>query len=80
MPDFQYRGPGVRIAGVGAGSAAEAAGLEANDVLIGIDGQPVKDLRAYANILRAKKPGDVISIRIRRGEKELTLKAKLKAR
>jgi len=79
-PDFQYRGPGVRISGVTEGSPAEAAGLEANDVLLAIDGKPVEDLRGYAGILRAKKPGDVITIRLRRGEQELTVKAKLTTR
>jgi S1-C subfamily serine protease len=71
------REDGVLIAQVGQGSPADRAGLRQGDIIIAIDGQPLKaqeDLRA---ILAKHKPGDTITIAIQRGnnqgETQLTL-------
>ena len=80
MPDFAYRGPGVRLGGIVPGSPAEAAGLAKGDVLVRFDGKPVKDLRGYTDLLYAKSPGDTVEIVYKRGDEERTTKATLKAR
>ena len=80
MPDFAYRGPGVRLGGIVPGSPAAAAGLEKGDVLVRFDGQPVKDLRGYTDLLYAKSPGDEVEIVYKRGDEERKTKATLKAR
>ncbi|MCB9675682.1 MAG: M20/M25/M40 family metallo-hydrolase [Alphaproteobacteria bacterium] len=80
MPDFTFEGPGVLVADVMPDSAAQAAGLKPGDVLLAIDGKAVKDLRAFSELLKAKKPGDTVEVRYRRGDAEKTVKAKLKAR
>jgi hypothetical protein len=80
MPDFAYRGPGVKVGSVLDGSPAAEAGLQAGDVLLAIDDEELTDLRAFSNVLKRHRPGDVIRIKLRRGGKDLTLNAKLVAR
>ena len=45
VPDFAFGGPGVRITGTAPGSPAEKAGLQADDVVVKIGDDEVKDLR-----------------------------------
>ncbi len=80
VPDMQFPGPGVRFDGVSAGSGAEAAGLRAGDVLVRFDGQPVTDLRSYSELLKAKAPGDVVVVVVRRGGADVEVKVTLGAR
>ncbi len=80
MPDFTYRGSGVRVASVMPDSPAKKAGLEDGDVLLAVDGKKTSNLRAYAVILRSYKPGDTVEVRVKRGGRELTFKVTLKAR
>jgi S1-C subfamily serine protease len=49
--------PGVLLAGVRAGSPAEAAGLRRGDILVGIDGRDVRDIEDFMYALSASKPG-----------------------
>jgi Tol biopolymer transport system component len=69
--------PGVAIQGVRPASPAEAAGLKAGDVIVRFDGQPVTDMKTYAEALRSKQPGDVVQIVVIRGGAEVTLTATL---
>ena len=62
------------------GSAAEAAGIEASDVLMSIDGEPLIDLRGYSSVLKSHTPGDQVELLVRRGDDELTLTATLAER
>ena len=80
MPDFAYPGPGVRVAKVMPDSAASKAGIQDGDLVQAINGKKVAHLRGYSDLLKTFAPGDTIRILILRKGKELTLKAKLKAR
>ncbi|MCE9637505.1 MAG: M20/M25/M40 family metallo-hydrolase [Planctomycetes bacterium] len=80
MPDFEFAGPGVRVASVIEGSPAQKAGIATGDIVLSIDGAPIEDLRAYSTVLKAHKPGDVVKLRIRRGDTEQDLQATLVAR
>lgn len=80
VPDFAFSGSGVRINGVTPGGAAERAGLQAGDVLLNYNGQPVTDLQVYSNLLRQSEPGDVVSLDIQRAGQQFTLEAVLQAR
>ncbi|MFV1959716.1 MAG: M20/M25/M40 family metallo-hydrolase, partial [Planctomycetota bacterium] len=80
VPAFDFPGPGVKVASIVDGSPADAAGLRAGDVVLAVDGEPTKDLRVYEDVLRKYGPGDVIRIRVRRGEEELEVPVTLKAR
>jgi phosphoserine phosphatase RsbU/P len=53
------------------GEPARQAGLQANDILLSVDGQPVTGLAVYGEAIREAKPGDLLTIRIlRAGETE----------
>ena len=80
LPDFAYPGPGVRIERVLENTPAAQAGIKPGDLVLAIDGQAVADLRAYSDLLKARKPGDTIVIRLKRDDQELTVEAKLVAR
>ncbi|MFD1675969.1 S1C family serine protease [Alicyclobacillus fodiniaquatilis] len=56
---------------------SRASGLQANDVIVGLNGHTVKttaDLRTY---LFKTKPGDTATLKVYRGNKLLTLKVKI---
>jgi hypothetical protein len=80
LPDFAFAGPGVKIDRVMPDTPAQAAGLEAGDLIVAIDGEEIRDLRHYAGILRERSPGDRIEIRLSRDGRELTVEATLVAR
>jgi hypothetical protein len=80
LPDFAFAGPGVRVASVLDGSPAKKAGIQAADVLLSVNGEELRNLRSLSQALKKRKPGDVIQIHLRRGERLLDLKARLTAR
>jgi S1-C subfamily serine protease len=80
MPDFAFEGPGVRVQQVMPGSAAEKAGLLAGDVLLTIDGESVSDLRTYSALLKARAPGDEVTVTVLRAGGNKSLRAVLGAR
>jgi S1-C subfamily serine protease len=47
-------------------SAAEQAGLELGDVILEVDGQPVRTPSDVATIIRSLNPGDTITLRVDR--------------
>lgn len=77
VPDFGWTGEGVRVDGVTPGSAAEATGLQANDILLRFNGEVVDDLQIYSELLREVEPGDSVRLEIRRQRQLLELEAVL---
>jgi len=73
MPDFEFAGPGVRVAGVTAGSPAEKAGVKDGDILLRIDGKDVANLQGFSTILRGLVPGQTVKTILSRAGAELTL-------
>ncbi|MBW3576326.1 MAG: trypsin-like peptidase domain-containing protein [Actinobacteria bacterium] len=59
-----------------AGPAAEA-GLQPGDVVIAADGRPVAGMDQLVAEIRAREPGDVLSLTVVRGERELQVDAVL---
>jgi len=64
---------GVLIEGVLRGGPAERAGLKPGDVLVAIEGKPVKDPNAMLNLVAALVPGKPASIRLRRDNKDVDI-------
>jgi S1-C subfamily serine protease len=58
---------GVVVESVGAGSAAEAAGLQPGDVIVAFDGEEVTATDDLVSALRGKAAGDTASVTIDRG-------------
>ncbi len=80
VPDFAFAGPGVRVESVVPGSAAAAAGIEAGDVLVGLDGGDITDLRRYSEALKGHQPGDAVVVVVERDGERLELEATLGTR
>jgi len=59
---------GVVITKVQPGGAADNAGLQERDVVVSVDGQPVRDANAFRSMVEKTKPGDVLRLRVHRGE------------
>lgn len=79
MPDYADQDV-MKIGDVIPGGPAEKAGLKAGDIIVEFDGRAVKGLQDYTEILFARKPGDEVTLKIRRGTETLTVKAVLGAR
>jgi Do/DeqQ family serine protease len=62
---------GVLIEGVLRGGPAERAGLKPGDILVAIEGKPVKDPNAMLNLVAALVPGKHASIKLRRDNKDV---------
>jgi S1-C subfamily serine protease len=62
----------VLLQGVRAGSPAEAAGIRAGDVLIGMGQFTIANLQDFQNALSSFHAGDRVEIRVRRGDQTLT--------
>jgi uncharacterized protein YndB with AHSA1/START domain len=58
---------GLRIDGVVEGMGAQAAGLQSNDVIVRIDGQPTTNFFAIPTLLAGKRAGDHIQVEFYRG-------------
>ena len=62
LPDTE----GAMIAGVVRGSPADAAGIRPGDVLLAVDGKPVRDPQAMLDLIAALKPDDRVTFKLRR--------------
>ncbi len=68
---------GALIRSVMRNSAADKAGLRPGDVIIEIDGIPIKEESALAGALRKHKPGETIPMLVVRGNSQLTIEVTL---
>lgn len=80
IPDMSDSPGGVRLTGVRAGSPAETAGLKGNDIITGIGGLPVTDLRTMTNALRSHRAGDTVEVRFLRDGTERRVSVTLGSR
>jgi S1-C subfamily serine protease len=80
IPEFNYAGQGVQISGVSAGGAAELAGLQAQDILLQFNGEPIVNLQEYSNFIRGASPGDIVRLQYQRGTQIFEVELELQAR
>jgi len=73
IPDMSEEPGGVRLSGVRAGSPADAAGIRAGDIIVGIGADTVANLNDMQNALVKHHLGEIVSIRVRRGDQTLAL-------
>ena len=77
-PDMTYQAEdGVRLSGTREGSPAHRAGLQRGDVIVALDGKPIRNLNDYAVLLFSRKPGDTIEVTLRRAGREVKVTAVL---
>ncbi len=80
IPDFTEIPRGVKFADVRDGSPAANAGLKAGDILIEFDGKAIQNLYDFTNVLRAKKPGDEVLVKVLREGQTIEAKVLLSQR
>lgn len=80
VPDMAGDVTGVKLSGVRAGSPAEKAGLQRDDIITRIGDAEVNDLQGMTDALRAHKPGDVVPIVVQRNGAPVTLSVTLGSR
>jgi serine protease Do len=71
---------GVKIFAVVPGSGAERAGLKPQDLILSVDGKAVRDPVELGDQVAGHKVGDVLALKVRRGDKEMEFKATLDRR
>lgn len=59
---------------------ASKAGFEAEDVILALNGEKVQNVEEFQALMSRKKPGDVVTVKISRKDKEIELKATLAER
>ena len=69
---------GIYIGEVVEGGAAQAAGLQKEDVIISIDGQKIKKFGDLQGVIAQKRPGDKVKVTYLRNKKEHTATLTLK--
>jgi hypothetical protein len=70
IPDYGFKGTGMRIDGVSPGKLAERTGLQAGDVLLQLGEYKFVDVMSYMQTLNKFKKGDKAQLRIKRGTEE----------
>jgi Tol biopolymer transport system component len=74
VPDYAGDGrPGVLLAGVRPGSAAEKGGLQRGDLLVELAGTPIREIHDLMFVLRRAKPGEKATAVVDRNGTRLTL-------
>jgi len=71
VPDFGEGVKGVKFADIREGTPAAKAGLKAGDILVEFDGKAIGNLYDFTYALRAKKPGDIVKVKVLRDGKPL---------
>lgn len=69
---------GVVIEGLEEGGSAQYAGLQINDVIVGIDGREVKSIPELQEVVGRAKVGDTVSLKVLRKNKSITVPVKLR--
>jgi len=68
---------GAYVANVVSGSAADKAGLQAGDLIVGLDGQAITSPDQLSKAIGSAKPGDKITLQVQRGGKTSDITATL---
>ena len=71
-------GGGMTVIALAPRGPAAEAGVEPGDVILAVNGKPVKDYAALRPALGAYAPGRTVSLRLRRGDKEWDAAAELR--
>jgi len=82
VPDYSAtdEGGGVRISGTSEGSPAAKAGLKEGDVITNFGDTKIDNLYDLSDALAKGKPGQVVKLKVRRGEQVVEMDATLAER
>jgi S1-C subfamily serine protease len=68
---------GVFVTEVQSNGAAAQAGLQQGDVIVAVDGKQIDSNASLVDVLATKAPGDKVSVRVYRGNQQLTFNVTL---
>ena len=77
MPDHAFEGTGLRIMAIIDERPAQKAGLQAGDIILGIEDVEVKEIYSYMRVLENLEKGTTISVLIQREEEKIILDVEL---
>ncbi|HSD27223.1 MAG TPA: M20/M25/M40 family metallo-hydrolase, partial [Vicinamibacteria bacterium] len=80
VPDYSEEGVGVKFSGVTPGSPAEKAGITGGDVLVRFGAKEIRNIYDYTYALGERKPGDKVTVVVRRAGQDVTLELTLGSR
>ena len=72
MPDYTFKGKGVRADGIIDGKIAQKAGIQAGDIIIKLGDRSFSDIYSYMDVLSQFKKGDATRVTVLRGTEEKT--------
>ncbi|MFQ3608720.1 MAG: M20/M25/M40 family metallo-hydrolase [Chloroherpetonaceae bacterium] len=75
IPNYSEEVEGVLLDGVREGSVAEKAGLKAGDIIIKMGEKDIRNVYDYTDAIKNLKPGDTITVVVKRNSETLTLSA-----
>ncbi len=68
---------GILVANVIDGDPAALSGVQAGDIIIAVDGSPIKDGRTLTNLIGSKAPNESVILTVFRDGKKLDIRVKL---
>ena len=71
MPDYTFRGNGVKVDGVSENRPAQKAGVKTGDVIYQLGDFMVSDVETYMQTLSKFKKGDTKTVKIKRGTEDI---------
>ncbi len=71
---------GIKVSDIPEGSPAERAGAKAEDVLLSLADEPIGTMEQLNELVRIHKPGDKVTLAVRRGTENVQLTATLAER
>lgn len=74
MPDYSYQGKGLKIDGVSKARPAEAAGIQAGDIITKLAGKEIGTIYDYMDILSKHQKGETVEAEFTRGNAQKTTK------
>lgn len=77
LPDYGYDGTGMKITGINPNQAADNAGLQSGDIIIGLGDARLDDIYDYMGALNTLEKGETTTITILRNGEEITLELQL---
>jgi S1-C subfamily serine protease len=69
----------VIVAYVEQGTPAAAAGLRPADIIVAVDGTPISEVGEIMRILRERRPGETLALRVMRGNQQTQVNVRLAA-
>ncbi len=77
IPDWQYEGEGVYVSRVIDGTAAEAMGLLADDIIVLGEEMPIRDMDGLDAYKQKLRRGGPLGVTVRRGDEQVVLRGEL---